>query len=94
MSGASSTDEGAAAWQGVEPATVEPGVPLPAPGTMMMVHDVVRFTASRRIYIVASYDVGNGLRDQIILRYEAFSFGPGGGQGLTAIPVDLVEHWE
>jgi hypothetical protein len=95
MSGGSSGgSSGAADWVGVEPVSVAPGVPLPQVGMMMRVESVVRFGTSRRIYVVASYDVGNGLRDQVILRYEAFSFGPGGGEGLVAIPVDLTEHWE
>jgi hypothetical protein len=61
---------------------------------MLRVDDVVRMGTSGHIVIVASYDVGNGLRDQLILRYMAFSFGPGGGEGLTAIPPDLTEQWD
>ena len=78
----------------IEPAVVVPDVPLPLVGQMMRVEEVVRFSTSRRIYIVVSYDVGDGLRDRLILRYEAFAFGPGGGEGMVAIPVDLTEQWD
>ena len=67
---------------------------MPVIGTLLRVDGIGRFSTSGRIYIVASYDVGDGLRDQVILRYEAFSFGPGGPGGLIAIPVDLTEHWD
>ena len=79
---------------GIVPAVVTQGVPLPVIGTLLRVDGIGRFSTSGRIYIVASYDVGDGLRDQVILRYEAFSFGPGGPGGLIAIPVHLVEAWD
>ena len=83
----------AATWIGIMPAVVTQGVPLPVLGTMLRVDGIGRFSTTGRIYIVASYDVGNGLRDQLILRYEAFSF-PGMRSGSIAIPVDLVERWD
>ena len=52
----------ASAWMGVVPAVVTQGVPLPVLGTLLRVDGIGRFSKTGRIYIVASSDVGDGLR--------------------------------